>query len=130
LQPSHDNLIGTVPVVRVSAFAAAEAFYSGRLGFHKEWEYRPHGDGSEPVYAGFARDGARLHVSSFAGDGVDGTVVLFYTRDVDALHREFTQAGIEVDLEPYDQSWGNREMYLHDPDGNRLRFSQPQSRER
>jgi len=42
--------------------------------------------------------------------------------DVDALHRELLQRKVGIDLEPTDQSWGNREMYVTDPDGNSIRF--------
>ncbi len=31
----------------------------------------------------------------------------------------------ETGFHPTDQSWGNREMYLADPDGNQLRYTQP-----
>jgi uncharacterized glyoxalase superfamily protein PhnB len=42
--------------------------------------------------------------------------------DVDALHRELIAKGVRVELEPTDQPWGNREMYVKDPDGNSIRF--------
>jgi uncharacterized glyoxalase superfamily protein PhnB len=29
---------------------------------------------------------------------------------------------VAVDLPPTDQTWGNREMYVKDPDGNAIRF--------
>jgi uncharacterized glyoxalase superfamily protein PhnB len=42
--------------------------------------------------------------------------------DVDALHAELVAKGVPIDLEPTDQTWGNREMYVKDPDGNSIRF--------
>jgi catechol 2,3-dioxygenase-like lactoylglutathione lyase family enzyme len=30
--------------------------------------------------------------------------------------------GVPIELPPTDQTWGNREMYVNDPDGNSLRF--------
>jgi catechol 2,3-dioxygenase-like lactoylglutathione lyase family enzyme len=71
---------------------------------------------------GLARDGAWLHVSSFAGDGGPGGVVYLLVDDVDALHAELVAREVAVDLEPTDQTWGNREMYVKDPDGNSIRF--------
>jgi len=44
--------------------------------------------------------------------------------NVDALHAEFAAKGAPIDLEPTDQTWGNREMYVRDADGNSLRFIQ------
>jgi uncharacterized glyoxalase superfamily protein PhnB len=43
---------------------------------------------------------------------------------VDALHAEFTARSIPIAVEPTDQTWGAREMYVRDPDGNCLRFVQ------
>ena len=71
---------------------------------------------------GLTRDDVKVHVSSFSGDGVAGGVVFLGVEDVDALHKELKATGVVIDLEPTDQSWGNREMYVNDPDGNSLRF--------
>jgi len=41
------------------------------------------------------------------------------------LHTEPFAKGVTVDDgHPIDQDWGTREMYLSDPDGNRIRFFQ------
>ena len=44
--------------------------------------------------------------------------------NVDALHAEFLAKGVKIDLAPVDQTWGTREMYVKDGDGNCLRFMQ------
>jgi catechol 2,3-dioxygenase-like lactoylglutathione lyase family enzyme len=33
-----------------------------------------------------------------------------------------TSKGVPIDLEPTEQTRGNREMYVKDPDGNSIRF--------
>jgi catechol 2,3-dioxygenase-like lactoylglutathione lyase family enzyme len=63
-----------------------------------------------------------LHVSSFSGDAVAGGAVFLIVEDVDALHSDFIAKGVAILLPPTDQSWGNREMYVNDPDGNSIRF--------
>ena len=73
---------------------------------------------------GLVRDGVRLHVSSFPGDAAPGGVVFLLVADVDELHVELLAKGIAIDLAPTEQSWGNREMYVKDPDGNSIRFVQ------
>ena len=113
-----------VPVLRASQLARARDFYCDRLGFARDWLNQPHDDLADPAYMGLSRGDARLHVSSFSGDGVFGTVASFYVTDVDALFEEYRVHGVKIDLEPCDQTWGNREMYLQDPDGNKLRFIQ------
>ncbi|HEU5262582.1 MAG TPA: glyoxalase superfamily protein [Gemmatimonadales bacterium] len=71
---------------------------------------------------GLARDNARLHVSSFSGDGISGSVVYLLVGDVDGLHEELLRKNVRIDLAPTDQTWGNREMYVKAPDGNSIRF--------
>ena len=71
---------------------------------------------------GLARDDARLPVSSFSGDAVAGGVVFLLVDDVDALHKELLGKNVDIDLEPTGQTWGNREMYVKDLDGNSIRF--------
>ncbi len=70
-------------------------------------------------------DDAWVHVSSFSGDGVSGGVVRFDVDDVDALQAELVEKGVRIDTGPVDQTWGNREMYVKDADGNSIRFICP-----
>ena len=118
------NILAAIPLLHVSSLKEAEAFYCAKLGFTKEWLYRPAEPAEDPAYLGLQRDGVPLHVSSFSGDGIAGGVASFYVRDVDALFAEFTSRGVHIELEPCDQSWGNREMYVRDADSNSLRFIQ------
>lgn len=118
------NLLSATPLLHVSSSRDAERYYCDKLGFSKEWDYRPAAPAAEPGFLGLIRDGVRLDVSSFSGDGVAGGVVGFWVRDVDELYREFQARGVHVSMPPTDQTWGNREMYVRDPDGNALRFCQ------
>ena len=111
-----------IPVLHVSGAAAAEEFYCDRLGFCRQFVYRVDETRPDPCYMGLARDGVELHISSFPGDGVSGGVVFLLVEDVDALHAELVAKGVPVALEPTDQTWGNREMYVEDSDGNSIRF--------
>jgi catechol 2,3-dioxygenase-like lactoylglutathione lyase family enzyme len=74
---------------------------------------------------GVSRDGAVLHLSSHSGDGVVGGAVFFIGDDVDALHTEFLARNVPIHIAPVDQTWGNRELYVRDPDGNSVRFGAP-----
>ena len=47
---------------------------------------------------GLSRDGVRLHVSSFSGDGVSGGVVNLIVDDVDALHAEPVAKRVAIDV--------------------------------
>ena len=111
-----------IPVLRVSSSAAAEDFYCNRLGFRRHFAYRVDEAKPDPCYMGLARDDAWLHVSSFPGDGISGAVVYLLVDDVDGLHEELLRKNVRINLEPTDQTWGNREMYVNDLDGNSIRF--------
>lgn len=122
---SPPNLLSATPLLHVSSSEAAEIYFGTQLGFTLAWQYRPHAPAADPGFLGFERDGVRLDVSSFSGDGIAGGVASFEVRDVDALYEEFKAKGVTFELPPYDQTWGNREMYLRDTDGNSIRFIQP-----
>jgi catechol 2,3-dioxygenase-like lactoylglutathione lyase family enzyme len=111
-----------IPVLHVASVARAEAFYCERLGFEKRFAYRLDPARPDPCYLGLVRDDAWLHASSFADDGVAGAAVHLLVDHVDRLHEELRAKSVAIDLEPTDQTWGNREMYVRDPDGNCIRF--------
>jgi catechol 2,3-dioxygenase-like lactoylglutathione lyase family enzyme len=123
-----------VPIIRVTDLRLAMDFYSLKLGFVTDFQYSPGPDG--PSYAGLSRDGSQIHLSTSAGDGALGTAVYCYVDDVDALFERFRKAGLKtpgkpdspVEEGPVDQTWGMREVYVRDPDGNTLRFGSPSSR--
>ena len=112
-----------IPVLHVSDTHSAEEFYCDKLGFKLESVYRT-GDG-EPGYMWVSRDSVHIHLSSFSGDAVAGGVVMVLVEDVDSLFAELSAKGVKFDPEPVDQSWGNREAYVKDPDGNSIRFFRP-----
>jgi uncharacterized glyoxalase superfamily protein PhnB len=114
-----------IPVMHVSSSVAGEEFYCKRLGFRREFAYRIDKSRPDPCYVGLVRDDARVHLSSFSGDGVCGGVVRLEVDDVDGLHAELVKKGVRIDTGPIDQTWGNREMYVKDADGNSIRFICP-----
>lgn len=118
-------MIQAIPVLHITEAEAAEAFYCGMLGFRLEFEARASEAKRDPCYMGVSRDGAMVHLSSHAGDGMLGGVVLLLCDDVDSLHAEFVARGAQIHLAPVDQTWGMRELYVRDPDRNSVRFSAP-----
>ena len=115
-----------IPVLHVASSAVAEEFYCERLGFRQDFAYRPFGD-ADPCYMGLVRDEVEVHVSSFPGDGGPRGVVFLLVEDLDALHKDLIAKDVAILLAPTEQSWGNREMYISDPDGNSIRFVQARS---
>ncbi len=113
-----------IPVLHVSNSTAGEDFYCRKLGFQLEFVYRPT-EAQDPCYMGLVRDEAKLHLSSFPGDGVSGGLVYLLVDDVDSLHQELLRKSVRIDMSPTHQSWGNREMYVRDGDGNKIAFVRP-----
>ncbi|HSS45630.1 MAG TPA: VOC family protein, partial [Thermoanaerobaculia bacterium] len=71
------------------------------------------------------RDGAHMVISSFGPDGPPGSrTVQIFVEDVVALREELMKAGVTSVSDIVDQEWGNLEMGVSDPDGNKIGFSQ------
>lgn len=113
-----------VPVFHVKSSERAEAFYCRKLGYELKFAFRLDEASEDPCYMGLTLGDVWLHVSSFPGDAVAGGVAVIMVNGVDALHTELVEQGVSIDLKPTDQTWGNREMYVKDEDGNTLRFTQ------
>jgi catechol 2,3-dioxygenase-like lactoylglutathione lyase family enzyme len=122
-----------IPTVRCTRMKASIAFYTGVLDF--EW-VDGDDDQRDPSYSMLMREGGSLILSSHRGDGTFGQAIVVQTDDVEALFRKFRARGLrtpgdpdapkEVHEGPIHQSWGTREFYVKDPDGNTLRFTQQQ----
>jgi uncharacterized glyoxalase superfamily protein PhnB len=117
-----------IPVLRITNSSVAEAFYCEKLGFHLDFSVPANEKQQDPCYMGVSRDEAIMHLSSHAGDGVTGCVVLILCHDVDAVYAEFVAKGVAIHLAPVNQTWGMRELYVRDPDGNSVRFAAPVER--
>jgi catechol 2,3-dioxygenase-like lactoylglutathione lyase family enzyme len=119
-----------IPTVRCRNMRASVAFYTGILDFE-----RVDGDSvDDPTFSVLARDGNFIFLSSHRGDGEFGQAIAVLVDDVNGLFRKFRARGLKtpgnpdapqmVHEGPIDQTWGTREFYVDDPDGNTLRFTQ------
>jgi len=119
-----------IPLVRCRHIAASVAFYTAILDFECEDDTSERHD---PTFVTLRRNADVLFLSSHAGDGQFGQAVVVLTDDADGLFRAFQGRGLRtpsnpaspVHEGPLDQTWGTREFYVTDPDGNTLRFVQP-----
>lgn len=105
-----------IPVLRVKNAPAAAAWYR-QLGFAEDWRHQ-----HEPGYPWFLSistpEGATLFLTEDEGDCAPGGSVFLVTHHI-AAAEEALQLRAEV------MPWGDRELSLLDPDGNRVRVSQP-----
>lgn len=121
-----------IPTVRCSNMNASLAFYTDVLDFERADDDDE--EQSDPSFHILNREGDPLFLSSHRGDGEFGQAIVVTTNDVDALFRKFRERGLRtpgnpdaptmVHEGPIDQTWGTREFYVDDPDGNTLRFTQ------
>jgi len=118
-----------IPTVRCSRMAVSIPFFTKVLDFECVDGGPEDGD---PSFAVLMRGGDRLFLSSHRGDGEFGQAIVVLTDDVDGLFRKFLERGLKtpgnpgspVHEGPIEQTWGTREFYVDDPDGNTLRFTQ------
>jgi catechol 2,3-dioxygenase-like lactoylglutathione lyase family enzyme len=118
-----------IPVHHCADIERALAFYTNVLGAELRWR-----DSEEPgpCFAAIRWRDHDVYLSSHAGDGVVGAATYFHVDDVDEVFNELRGRGLvprtdrgPVHASPVDQTWGMREFYVLDPDGNCLRFSAP-----
>jgi len=110
-----------VPALPVSDLTRARSFYTERLGFEVDWEWRD--APGEPAFLQLSRAGLSIYLSERADRGPTGGLTFLYVSDVDQWCDELRERGLALDGEPQDRPWGNRELVVADPDGNRLCFA-------
>ena len=113
--------------MKVRDMRSSIKFYTRILDFKLKFPIEAE-DGSPVV--DLIRDGAEIQLSSMSGDGGYGTAVNIAVDEVDDLFARFVSRGLDasgksdspVHQGPVDQTWGMREFYVTDRDGNTLRF--------
>lgn len=104
------------------------SFYTKILDF----ELMP-GESLDSPVIDLINEGAQIQLSIMGGDSVFGCAVNVEVDDVDSLFQKFISRGLDVSHKkespvhqgPIDQSWGMREFYVTDQNGNTLRFRKP-----
>jgi hypothetical protein len=106
------TVVPVVPVTKLDViFEALKP-----VGFIEQWVHDP-GQGLKYGSLIEPESGLELHASESRGDGHGPVVVYFYVNDIDAL-------AARVGVQAEDQTWGTREFWLRDADGNTFRFGQ------
>ncbi len=124
------------PILNVSDLGQSFAWF-GKLGWKKGWEW-----GAPPSFGGVNNGhfeiflcldgqggrGRSDHTATFGPESDEaaekGVWMSVWVGDVDAVHRECIEHGIEVTWPPTDMPWNVREMHVRHPDGHVFRISQ------
>ena len=117
-----------VPIFRCTDMKKAIAFYTGVLDF----KLLEPGASADDWVVAVGNGEAALILTSLEGDQKIGIACNVLVNDIDNLFKKYLERGLDtshkkdspVHQGPLDQSWGNREFYVTDADGNTLRFVQ------
>lgn len=123
------------PILNVSDLGQSFAWFE-TLGWKKAWQW-----GEPPSFGGVhcghfeiflccGGQGGRGHsgcATTFGPDSNEaaekGVWMSVWVDDVDAVHRECLEHGIEITWPPTDMPWNVREMHIRHPDGHVFRIS-------
>lgn len=104
----------------------AIAFYTGILDFELKYTEASAND----WVVDLVNDNIELQLTIAEGDYLFGSVCNIWVNEVDELFQKYLQRGLDnsnkkdspVHQGPTNQTWGTREFYVTDVDGNTLRF--------
>ena len=118
-----------IPIFRCKNMRQAISFYTTTLDF----ELKEPGSSENDWVVALRNGHAELLLTILEGDQKIGIAANVRVDDVDQLFEKYLARGLDtsgkesspVHQGPIDQTWGNREFYITDVDGNTLRFTQP-----
>lgn len=118
-----------IPLFKVRNMNDAIAFYTRILDFELKYPEVSAEDGVIDL----VKESQELQLTIFEGDYLFGSVVNIRVDEVDDLFKKYLSRGLDVSNKqgspvhqgPTEQTWGMREFYITDKDGNTLRFCKP-----
>jgi len=120
---SEPHCLHVAPVLEVSDVERSEAFYTEKLGFRSNGVW-----GDPPAFCIVKRGAATVMLDRSQRDGPlpvnQYWAAYIYVDDVDAVHRAFSGAGVEIVRGPEDMFYGCRDFDARDPDGHLIAFGQ------
>jgi len=128
------NAQGITPILNVSNIAESFKWFE-RWGWKKLWDW-----GSPPNFGAIGSGKVEIFMceNCQGGRGLGKNKVTFgedeesdkgvwmslWVEDVDAVHRECVDAGLDITFPPTNMPWSVREMHVRHPDGHVFRVGQ------
>ena len=125
---------GLTPILNVSSLQESFDWFE-KLGWKKLWDFHEPpsfgavGSGVCEIFLCEGGQGGRGRsgVTGTFGEGGSqtgdrGVWMSLWVEDVDAVHRECIEQGIEIAFPPTDMEWNVREMHIRHPDGHIFRI--------
>jgi catechol 2,3-dioxygenase-like lactoylglutathione lyase family enzyme len=110
-----------IPVLFITDPDRSLAFYAEAMGFEPDWSWH---DQDGKSFHQISLGSIRIYLKQAEAVPAPGCVYL-YVDDVDRWHQQLLQKNLPVDTLPSAKPWGNREMCLSDPDGNKIYICTP-----
>ena len=116
-----------IPILKVRNIKAAVEFYTHILDFELKYP-----DDELNIFAVDLVKGD-LEMMLTEIDGIFGVSIILLVDQIDNLYKTYLKRGLKTPQKadspvhegPINQSWGMREFYVTDADGNTIRFSSP-----
>lgn len=120
-----------IPLFKCRSLRQAVGFYTNVLDFRLKYPEETADDGVVDLISEFGE----LQLTAHESERLFGSVVNVWVDDVDSRFAKYLAHGLDISGKenspvhqgPTDQTWGTREFYVTDIDGNTLRFCQPQN---
>jgi len=117
-----------IALLKVSNMRAAIKHYTEVLDFVMTWRE----DTPDSPVVDLGHEEMEFQITTHENERLFGSVIYVYVSDVDSLFAKYKSRGLDssgkpnspVHQSPVDQTWGRREFYVTDADGNTLRFCQ------
>jgi uncharacterized glyoxalase superfamily protein PhnB len=117
-----------IPLFKVKDMTAAIRHYIEVLDFRMTWPE----DTADSAVVDLGHEQLEIQLTTHESDRLFGSIVYVYVTDVDSLFTKFLGRGLDtsgrldspVHQGPTNQTWGRREFYVTDADGNTLRYCQ------
>lgn len=115
-----------IPLFKCRNMKNALDFYTGILDFKLKYADASPND----WVVDLINEGGELQLTVLESNNLFGSVVNVWVGDVDGLFNKYLERGLDtshkkespVHQGPLNQTWGTREFYVTDDDGNTLRF--------
>jgi catechol 2,3-dioxygenase-like lactoylglutathione lyase family enzyme len=115
-----------IPMIEgISAITLATHDMARAVRFYTSLGFEPIYGGEGATFTSFRAGSGYLNLTAQSEDRTWtwwGRVI-FYVSDVDALHAQAIENGIQPDMTPRDAAWGERYFHVTDPDGHELSFA-------
>jgi hypothetical protein len=113
-----------IPILRIFDLGKAKEFYCDFLEWKIDWSHT-FGD-NFPVYLQISKGPSVLHLSEHYGDVCPGSAIKIKVENIEGIalrlkekNYKYSKPSAEV------MPWKTKEMWIHDPFGNKLMFFEP-----